>query len=150
MPSLSKEFQDALRADGLWSAMRWLNAKTPYRYSAIFAFEGETLRNICLVDKEDENVTGCADQPITDSYCIYVHRSGETFGVEEAAIDPRVEGHPKRRAYQCYYGVPLYGSDGKMLGTVCHFDAEPQQITADVVTELDELTPSIVRAAFDE
>ena len=36
-------------------------------------------------------------------------------------MDSRVEGHPKRRRHQCYYGIPLLDREGKMLGTVRHF-----------------------------
>jgi hypothetical protein len=130
--------------------MRSLNDRVPYRFTAIFAFDGDTLRNICLVDKENANTTHCGDQPVTDSYCIYIHRSGEHFGVEDSMVDARVEGHPRRRAYHCYYGIPLFGLDGKLRGTVCHFDVAPVHVTDDVVTALDDLAPCIAAAAFNE
>jgi GAF domain-containing protein len=128
--------------------MRWLNAQIPYRYTAIFAFDGDLLRNVCLVDKEDPAVARCEDQPITNSYCIYIHRSRERFSVEDAASDERVQDHPKLRSYQCYYGVPLFGSDGKLVGTVCHFDVSPRRVTAGVVSALDDLAPFIALAVF--
>jgi hypothetical protein len=37
-----------LEADGLWAGLRWLNDRVPYGFTAIFAFDGDTLRNICL------------------------------------------------------------------------------------------------------
>lgn len=150
MPSLVRKFKTTIEADGLWAAMRWLNDRVPYRFTAIFAFEGDTLRNICLVDKENANITHCSDQPVTESYCIYIHRSGERFSVEDSMLDGRVGSHPKRRSYHCYYGIPLFGSDGKLRGTVCHFDAAPVHVTEDVVTALDDLAPSIAEAAFNE
>jgi GAF domain-containing protein len=128
--------------------MRWMNDRVPYRFTAIFAFDGDTLRNICLVDKQNADVTHCPNQPITDSYCIYIHRSGEQFSVEEAMLDRRVDGHPKQRGYQCYYGIPLLGPDGNLLGTVCHFDSAPVRVTDDVVSALDDLAPQIAAAAF--
>ncbi|MFZ0321803.1 MAG: GAF domain-containing protein [Candidatus Sulfotelmatobacter sp.] len=137
-----------LQADGLRGAMRWLNDRVPYRFTAIFAFDGDMLRNICLIDKNDRNTTNCSDQPITESYCMYIHRSRETFSVEEALLDKRVAVHPKRQSLQCYYGIPLFNSEGKMLGTVCHFDRMPVRVTEDVVTVLDDLAPSIAAAAF--
>jgi GAF domain-containing protein len=145
---LADEFKTTIKTDGLWAAMRWLNGQVPYRYTAIFAFQGDMLRNICLVDKHDWDITRCADQPITDSYCIYIHRSSMSFGVDEALSDARVAGHPKRRAYQCYYGIPLFAPDGKLLGTVCHFDADPISVTAGIVSALDDLAPFIAEAAF--
>jgi hypothetical protein len=38
-----------LEADGLWAGLRWLNDRVPYGFTAIFAFDGEMLRNICLI-----------------------------------------------------------------------------------------------------
>jgi hypothetical protein len=49
---------------------------------------------------------------------------------------------------QCYYGIPLFGSEGKILGTVCHFDNTPVRATDDVATVLDDLAPLIAEAAF--
>lgn len=82
------------------------------------------------------------------NYCMYIHRSGEPFGVDEASLDERVALHPKRQSVQCYCGIPLFGSKGKILGTVCHFDSMPVRVTEDVATVLDDLAPLIVAAAF--
>jgi len=142
-------FKTITEIDGLQVAMRWLNSRVPYRFTAIFAFDGDMLRNVCFVDKEDPDVTTCMDQPILDSYCTYIHRSGKTFSVERASTDGRVVGHSKRESYQCYYGVPLFDANGKILGTVCHFDIQPQSVIEDVATTLDDLAPVISEAAFE-
>lgn len=148
MVNLAEKFDATIKADGLWAAMRWINDRVPYRFTAIFAFDGDMLRNICLVDKQNAGITHCPKQPITDSYCVYIHRSGKRMSVEDALLDKRVDGHPKRSAYQCYYGIPLLGSDGKLLGTVCHFDTAPVRVTDDIVSVLDDLAPLIAGAAF--
>jgi GAF domain-containing protein len=136
--------------EGLDAAMRWLNSPVQYRFTAIFAFEDDMLRNICFVDKDNADITNCVDQPILDSYCTYIVRSGKAFGVEQASTDVRVADHPKRHSYQCYYGVPLIDANGKILGTVCHFDAIPQSVTEDVASALDDLALLITEAAFDK
>src|ERR1700680_3834492 len=148
MSGIAGEFKTVLKAHGLWAAMRWLNDRVPYRFTAIFAFDADMLRNICMVDKENEKITNCYDQPITESYCMYIYRSAQRFSVEEASRDMRVAAHPKRRNVQCYYGIPLFGSTGEMLGTVCHFDSMPVRVTEDVATVLDDLAPLIAEAAF--
>jgi GAF domain-containing protein len=148
MTGMAGKFKVTLEAGGLGAAMRWLNERVPYRYTAIFAFEGEMLRNVCLVDKENPNITKCSDQPITESYCMYVHRTRQPFATEQAALDKRVEGHPKRGSVQCYYGIPLFDAQGKMVGTVCHFDSMPVRITEGVAEALDDLAPLIAKAAF--
>jgi GAF domain-containing protein len=146
--NIVEKFKATLKADGLRVSMQWLNDRVPYRYTAIFAFDGDILRNLCLIDKENSEIDRCADQPITDSYCIYIHRSGEAFSLEESLGDSRADGHPKQRSYRCYYGIPLLGPNGKLLGTVCHFDTAPIGVTEDIVTALDDLAPWIAEAAF--
>jgi GAF domain-containing protein len=148
VPSTPAEFKARINKDGLWAALRWLNARVPYRYSAVFAFDRDMLRSLCLVDKTDPSITRCPDQPITESYCLYVQRTSTRFSVEEALVDPRVTDHPKRASYQCYYGVPLFSTDGKILGTICHFDIMPRAVTPQIAETLDQLAPLIVEAAF--
>jgi GAF domain-containing protein len=140
-----RDFQNTVETAGLWTALRALNAQTPYRYSAVFRFEGEDLRNVCLVDRQDQAVRTCPDQPIGDSYCIYVQRSGRSFDVADSMADARVAGHPKREAFHSYYGVPLLAADGRLLGTVCHFDTAAVQVTGPVVSDLDDIAPVIAR-----
>jgi GAF domain-containing protein len=148
MSGITAKFKMTLEAGGLLPAMRWLNDRVPYRFTAIFAFDGDMLRNICLIDKQNESITTCSDQPITESYCMYIHRSSERFIVEEASRDRRVAVHPKRQSVQCYYGIPLFDSKGKILGTVCHFDSMPVRVTEEVAAALDDLAPLIADAAF--
>ena len=148
MAGIAGKFKTALEAGGLTAAMRWLNERVPYRYTAIFAFNGDMLRNVCLIDKENSNITNCSDQPITESYCMYIHRSREHFNVEQSLLDKRVEEHPKRRNVQCYYGIPLFGSERQMLGTMCRFDSTPLRITEAVAEALDDLAPLIAEAVF--
>ena len=60
MAGLTENFRSTLKTEGLWAAMRWLNSQVPYRYTAIFAFDADLLRNVCLVDKENpENYELC-------------------------------------------------------------------------------------------
>jgi GAF domain-containing protein len=149
MTDAMKKFEAILHTDGLLAGMRWLNDQVPYRFSAVFSFDGEILRNICLIDKENPSISKCPDQPITESYCSYIRRSGMGFCVEEALADMRVEGHPKRRSVQCYYGIPLFGEEGRMLGTVCHFDSLPVRVTDEIASALDDVAPLIAEAAFN-
>jgi hypothetical protein len=87
MGGIAGNFKTILKTEGLRAAMRWLNDRVPYRFTAIFAFDGDILRNICLIDKENQSITNCSDQPITESYCMYIHQSGERFSVDQASLD---------------------------------------------------------------
>lgn len=79
---------------------------------------------------------------------MYIRHSGQSFSIEETLVDKRVEGHPKRQIVQCYYGIPLYGAKGQLLGTVCHFDNLPVHVTEEIASALDDLGPLIADAVF--
>ena len=143
-------FNAALSRAELCDALRVLNASAPYRFSAIFRFDGDMLRSVCLVDKEDASVKSCEDLPIADSYCVYIHRTAKSFAVEHAESDRRVDNHPKQHNFQCYYGVPLLDGGGRLLGTVCHFDIRPIPLSGDVVALLDDVAPAIAAALSSE
>ena len=148
--SLRERFRALVRAGGLPAGLRALNTAVPYRYSAVFRFDGDMLRNVCLVDKLDPSVMRCADQPISESYCIYIQRSRRRFSVENAGSDHRVASHPKRTDFQSYYGVPIIGTDGRLIGTVCHFDVNPVLVTDEVVRGLDEVAETIAETLVDD
>lgn len=143
-------FRSILRAEGLHAAVRALNLETPHRFTAVFELRGQVLRNICLVDKLDPNVQPVGDQPIGDSYCVYVQRTSEPVSINDSPSDPRTEGHPKRDKYFSYYGVPLFSDERRVLGTVCHFDEQPIRVLEEVAVALDDVAPIIVKAAFPE
>ncbi len=148
MQSATQHFKATLNEDGLLGAMRWLNSTVPYRYSAIFGFDGDTLKNLCLIDKAAPSVTQCDSQSISESYCLYIHRTPATFALEDAVHDTRVDGHPKQQLFQSYYGVPLFDDRGELRGTVCHFDAAAQPASREMAEILDDLAPHIAAAAF--
>jgi hypothetical protein len=47
-------FKSALASSGADSALEFLNAGVPHRYSAVYRLEGDVLRNILLHDKAGE------------------------------------------------------------------------------------------------
>ena len=145
---IASVFRSLVESKGLSAAMRQLNDDSPYRFSAVFAFDGDLLHNVCFIDKLNPAAGLCADQSIRDSYCVYVQRARERFAVEDARDDLRVTGHSKRDLFYCYYGVPLLGSDGELLGTACHFDERSIAVPAQVADALDSAAPFISEAAF--
>jgi hypothetical protein len=132
-----------LKSDGLWAGMSYLNGVSPYRYSAVFRFDGGMLRNVCLVDRQQPQVRDCPEMPVTESYCVYVRDTGGEFGVEHAHMDCRVIGHPKAGRFQSYYGVPLLADDGQLVGTVCHFDEAPVTLEPAISVVLNEIAPFV-------
>lgn len=139
-------FREILRTDGVRPALRYLNGRSAHRFTAVFRFEGGTLRNLHMIDRVDPAVERCPDQPVLESYCIYVRRTAETFITADSAHDGRVSGHPKQNVVQSYCGIPLQDEDGKLFGTICHFDFEPMPFGEDEVMLLEDVAPLLVQA----
>ena len=123
---LADAFRQVLEEEGLPAALRFLNARTRHRFTALYRFEASWLRNVCMVDRENPGLVVSADCPIRESYCSYIHDDEREFAVEDASLDVRVLAHPKRAALLAYCGVPVFDERGGCVGTLCHFDPRPR------------------------
>jgi len=114
------EFRAALRG-GLPAALRYLNSRTPHRFTGVYRYDGEMLRNMALFDRsEPENQRGI-DIPMADAYCANVGRNREPLEFADAKGDgrfPYLPGSP----VVCYSGVLISSPAGAPYGTLCHFD----------------------------
>jgi GAF domain-containing protein len=141
-----REFRQRLDRNGVRDALRLLNRLSSHRFTALFRFEGGTLRNLHLIDRSDPSVERTPDQPVLDSYCVYVRRSERTFVTGNSEADERVEGHPKQHSVRSYCGIPLLDERGRLFGTICHFDFAPVAFSDDEVRMLETAAPLIVSA----
>ncbi len=144
--SILRQFHDLMRLPDMWRALSILNSRSPYRFTAVFAFDKGNLHNVCLVDKDNPDTKTCPDQPIEQSYCVYVKNTERAFGVAHSRMDDRTIGHPKRELFQAYYGVPLLSTSGKLLGTVCHFDPLNRKLPEETMGLLADAASSIVES----
>jgi GAF domain-containing protein len=113
----------ALKTGGLDAALGVLNARIRHRYSAVYRLEGtERLINLAIVDKLGEPCPDhLLDVPYDASFCQFVVRDGQ-FRTSNSALDARLHGHPYQGIVNSYHSVPLVSTEGRILGTVCHFD----------------------------
>lgn len=139
-------FRRILKTTGVRSALKFLNSISSHRFTAIFRFEGDTLRNLHLVDRDNPKIERCPDLPVLDSYCVYVRNTSKPFLLDDSLEDDQVQGHPKRKEVRSYCGIPLMDEDGKLFGTICHFDFKPIACTPDEALLLDEVAPYLIRA----
>ena len=122
IPKLQQEFTHVLEAMGAEGALKFLNARLPHRYTAIYRLDGGVLKNLYLHDKQGEvRPEFLAEVPLTTSFCQFVLRDG-FFSTESSAGDHRLNGHPYQGVMASYTGVPLTDSQGAIVGTICHFD----------------------------
>ena len=119
---------DALRAaltrGGPDAALEYLNQGVPHRYTAIYRFDGELLRNVALCDKLDQvRPDFLLAVPFKHSFCQFVLRD-QAFRTEDSRQDRRLDGNPYQGVVISYHSVPLTLDDGSLWGTLSHFDMQ--------------------------
>jgi len=114
-------FESCLHREGLQPALRYLNLRTPHRYTGVFRFDGDMLRCVAMVDKWDSEVTGRPDVPMAEAYCAHVHRTGEAVRVDHGPTDPRFPWMASS-PFLSYCGAVICDPQGRHWGALCHFD----------------------------
>ena len=132
-----QRMREILERDGMRAVLVYLNGLTEHRFTAMYRFDDETLRSTYFYDREFPDVGSCADIPVAASYCVFVRESGRAFATTDAPADARVDGHPKQLAVQSYCGVPLVDANGRMFGTICHFDPRPLELDDEAVALME-------------
>jgi hypothetical protein len=127
---------DALRkvldASGLHAALRYLNGRTPYRFTGVYRYEGETLRNVALFDRWTPESLKGSDAPMNETFCAIVRGEGAWLEVGHGPDDERFPWM-HANAVVCYSGALIRDASGEPYGTLCHFDVNRvQQTTSDV------------------
>lgn len=138
-------FRAAL-AQGILPALRYLNARTPHRFTGIFRFDEQTLENIYLVDREAAYAEPWPSFPVRESYCSFVQGTGDPFVIGDAPDDRRADGHPAQHRVISYCGVPIRLADGLLLASLCHFDYKPIPFSSLDLEFLIEVAPLLAEA----
>lgn len=68
------QFRRALRG-GVYAALRYLNSHTLHRFTGVYQYDGEMLRNTALFDRFDPQQQRGIDVPLADAYCANVGRT---------------------------------------------------------------------------
>lgn len=133
------QVQNALQAQGLHAALRILNSRTPFRFTGVYRFDGEVLRNVALFDRWAPEKRQGEDAPIAQTFCGIVGSVDQAVEVVDGRTDQRfpwMQGNP----VVSYCGTPIRDAEGQVVGTLCHFDLKPVQ---SISSEL----PLLARAA---
>lgn len=142
LPDFSEELcsvETALRTDGLHGALRVLNGRTPFRFTGVYRFDGDTLRNVALYDRWTPDVPDGDDAPLGETFCAIVQKVNDPLEVTDGRRDARFPWM-QANAVGSYYGAPIRDANGRAVGTLCHFDLDPCQALASEV-------PLLVQAA---
>lgn len=139
------ELRLALRS-GLLPGLRYLNARTPHRFTGIFKYENKNLRNLFLVDREDVHAQPWPTFPATHSYCGIMHDTARPFVTGNAHLDERLIEHPARDQVISYCGVPLRAPSGELYASLCHFDYRPILFSATDLEFVCDAAPHVMEA----
>ncbi len=141
LQELSLAFEQALHQTGLHGALRFLNARTPHRFTGLYRYDGPILRNIALFDQFNPDEVKGDDAPVENTFCSLVPGSGGSLAFAEARTDPRVSHI--RTPVVSYCGVQLRDGDGVPFGTLCHFDLKPCEPRTSDLQFLATLAPML-------
>ncbi|MBC5992781.1 hypothetical protein [Pontibacter cellulosilyticus] len=115
-----EEFKAVLNSFGVHSALKFLNNRTPHRYTGLYRYDGDTLRNIALYDSYDQELQKGDDAPMNATYCSLLQKE-QKLEITDASEDIRVK-NKIITPVTSYCGVLIRDSDGEPFGTLCHFD----------------------------
>lgn len=119
-PALS-ELKDVLDSEGLDAALKFLNARVPHRYTAVYQLRDAWLRRLGFSDKEGGPGAEFAEVPFTTSFCEVAVREPPLL-LTDTATDPRLPTLPSPGQLISYVGLPLSLKPGALYGTLCHYD----------------------------
>ncbi|MGI4741605.1 MAG: hypothetical protein ACRYG7_41080 [Janthinobacterium lividum] len=124
-------FMALLQQQGIPAALEYLNHRTPHRYTGLFRFDGDILRNEVLFDRNQPNVRQGLDVPMAVTYCALVGQREGPLNILDAALDPQAQGVDTPVISYC--GVLIRDAQGQAYGTLCHYDMQRcQERTTDL------------------
>lgn len=136
---------------GAHAVLATLNARTRFRFTALYRVEAPVLRNIALFDRENPTLHAAGQcSALRDTYCNIVAANALALAVADAASDARLIAHPARDSVLSYIGVPVRDRAGRVAGTLCHWDTRPRLAPAGellVLERVAELLASTVGPA---
>ncbi len=148
-PRTLRALQAVIAAQGIHEALGFLNRRAPHRFTGIYRFDGDTLRNLDLFDRLDRKAPIGVEAPMREAYCSIVAASREPFVVSDATRDARLAEHPACSRVRAYCGVLLRHLDGTPFGSLCHFDLMPIEVARGVLDLLLHAAPLISTVVID-
>lgn len=140
-----RRFEAILSSAGISAALRFLNARTPHRYTGIYRYDGDMLRNEYLHDQFHPEVVKGEDVPLAQAYCSIVAHTRSALEVLDAATLPpnqMIAGSP----VVSYCGVLIRDYQGEPFGALCHFDMKPCQVRVSDLPLLEAVAPLLFNA----
>lgn len=140
------DFEEILRRQGTYAALKFLNQRVSHRFSAIYRLDKNDLEIVELIDKLDDAATAPSSRvPFLQSFCeIAIRDNG--VKTSNSALDKKLDGLPNQGVLLSYVGLPLMQQAGNLYGTLCHYDTTEQVISDDEFAFLQQATALLNRA----
>ncbi len=138
-----------LDKDGLHAALRLLNERTPHRFTGIYRYDGDMLRNVILFDVHEPHLLRGEDIPMQASYCALLQDDDDgAIEFDEPRSDPPSMARSHLTPVVSYCGVRLVDAAGQPFGSLCHYDLKPCQPRTSDLAMLRALAPTFAAAAI--
>jgi hypothetical protein len=117
---------------------------------------GAPMAAVSLVDRDRQFFKSCVGMeepwaserqtPISHSFCQHAVASRRPLVVDDARLDPKLRdnGAIRDMGVIAYAGIPLIGSDGHALGTLCVMDRSPRHWRPEDTALLEEIAHTVV------
>jgi GAF domain-containing protein len=111
---------------------------------------------VTLVDRDRQFLKACIglgepwasrrEMPLSHSFCQHAVAAREPLVVEDAREDPVLRDNASIRDADviAYAGIPLIGTDGQALGTLCVIDSKPRRWLPQETELLQEIAGTVV------
>ncbi|MCY7354305.1 MAG: GAF domain-containing protein [Lysobacter sp.] len=138
-----------LEKDGVHAALRLLNERAPHRFTGIYRYDGDMLRNVILFDVHDPHLRRGGDIPMQHSYCALLQDSdARTLEFDDPRSHPPSVARSHLTPVVSYCGVVLVDAAGQPFGSLCHYDLNPCQPRTSDLAMLRSLAPQFASAAI--
>jgi len=126
-------------------------ALTTMRVALIGEVTDTAWRAVQALDRAGLGITGGLELDIDKTFCRDVRASGTAVWFGDHLMEPRLRDSPIPGMYgfRSYISVPIRLADGRLFGTLCTLDPEPQEVNQDIVDTMQGLA-ALVAQQMDE
>lgn len=139
----------AVLSSGIHRALAQLNARTRFRFTAIYRLEQRLLRSVCLYDRENPTINFAG--PVVAPESCY-REAGILLGRERVGTDRARQLRPSRGARAAsaepvspasHVDVPLRLPSGRIAGVLSHIDPRPRLLPRSEREKLDAVASAL-------
>lgn len=127
----------------LRTLLSYLNGMTTHRFTGVYRFEPGWVMSVALWDRESPEQLLGADVKMKESYCWLTGLGKDSYIIEDACADARLDGHAAREQVRSYCAVMLRDRREAPWGTLCHFDFAPRKVDAETLSRLEAFRPLV-------